>query len=138
MTISWLMIALLLHEAEFFEYKLQVIFSRKEDDAKTLVERAKFMYNHQPLWLKNLCLLDRKMKDMPYGNIFFKGGSKILGFAQGKDQVRSYVPTTVLLDEAAFQDKLEETYGACVPCCSRIITVSSANPGYFQRLCEKL
>lgn len=136
MSISWLMIALLVHEAQFFDFRLEAVFSKKEEDALTLVERGKFIYSHQPLWLKNLCPLDRKMRDMPYGHLLLGNGSKIRGFAQGKDQIRSYVPSTALLDEAAFQDKMEETYGACVPCCQKIVTVSSANPGYFQRLCE--
>jgi hypothetical protein len=136
MTVSWEAIALLLHEAQFYPYRLQAVFSKKEVDALNLVERAKFIYTHQPLWLRNLCPLDRKMRDMPLGNLFFEHGSKIVGFAQGKDQIRSYVPSTALLDEAAFQDKVEETYGACVPCCQKIILVSSANPGFFERLCE--
>lgn len=136
MTVSWLAVALLLHEAQFYGYRLQAVFSKKELDALNLVERAKFMYNYQPLWLKNLVPLDRKMRDMPLGNLYFANGSKMVGFAQGKDQIRSYVPSTALLDEAAFQDKLEETYGACVPCCQKIVSVSSANPGYFQRLCD--
>ena len=136
MLISWLIIALLLHEAEFFDYRLEAIFSKKEDDAFLLVERAKFIYSHQPVWLKNMCPLDRKMRDMPLGHLFFGNGSQIRGLAQGKDQIRSYVPTTVFIDEAAFQDKLEETYNACVPCAKKIITVSSAENGFFQRLVE--
>lgn len=136
MSVSWLMIALVLHEAQFFDFRLEAVFSKKEEDANALVERGKFIYNYQPLWLKNLCPLDRKMRDMPYGNLFYANGSKLRGFAQGKDQIRSYVPSTALLDEAAFQDKMEETYGACVPCCQKIVTVSSANPGYFERLCD--
>jgi hypothetical protein len=136
MVISWLMIAYLLWEAQFFSYRLEAVFSKKEEDAHALVERAKFIYNYQPIWLKNLCGLDRKMRDMPYGNLFFMNGSKLKGLAQGKDQVRSYVPSTALIDEAAFQDKLEETYNACVPCCQKIITVSSANGGFFQRLTD--
>lgn len=136
MSISWLAMAMLLHEAEFFDYRLQAVFSKKEADALNIVERAKFMYDHQPAWLRNLCPLERKMRDMPFGNIFFARGSKIVGLAQGKDQVRSYVPSTAFLDEAAFQDKAEETYGACVPCAQKIVTVSSANDGFFKTLVE--
>ncbi len=136
MTVSWLAIAMLLHEAMFYPFRFQAVFSKKEEDALTLVERGKFIYEMLPEWLKEACPLDRKMRDMPFGSIFFANGSKIRGFAQGKDQIRSYVPSTALIDEAAFQDKLEETYGACVPCCQRIVTISSANSGFFQRLCE--
>jgi len=136
MSMSWLAMALLLHEAQFFDFRLQAVFSKKQEDAEALVERAKFMYSQQPAWLQSLCPIDRKMRDMPVGQIFFANGSKLKGFAQGADQIRSYVPSTAFLDEAAFQDKLEETYGACVPCCQRIVTVSSADAGFFQRLCE--
>lgn len=136
MSISWLAIALLLHEAQFFGHRLQAVFSKKKEDAQALVERAKFIYSKQPLWLKNMCTLDRKMRDMPYGVLTFDNGSKLLGFAQGADQVRSYVPSTAVIDEAAFQDELENTYGACVPCCEKIVTISSAGPGFFARLCE--
>lgn len=136
MSISWLAMAMLLHEAQFYPYRLQVVFSKKEQDALELVERAKFIYSHQPLFLRNLCPIDRKLRDMPFGNLFFDNGSKIKGSAQGKDQVRGYVPSTAVLDEAAFQDKLEETYGACVPCCQRIVTISSANDGFFRDLVE--
>lgn len=136
MTVSWLFMALFVHEAQFYPHRLIAVFSKKEDDAFQLVERAKFIYEEQPKWLKNLCPLDRKMRDMPLGHLFFANGSKTVGFAQGKDQVRSYVPSVGFIDEAAFQDKLEETYNACVPCCQKIITVSSANAGFFQKLCE--
>ena len=136
MVLSWLGICMLLHEAQFYGFRLEAVFSKKEEDAHALVERAKFVYDHQPLWLRNICSLDRKMRDQPYGNLHFKNGSKIKGLAQGKDQVRSYVPSTSLIDEAAFQDKFEETYGACVPCSKKIVTISSADAGFFQRLCE--
>jgi hypothetical protein len=136
MSLSWLLMALILHEAQFFGFRLQAVFSKKEDDAFVLVERAKFMWDQQPAWLKNMCPLDRKMKDMQLGHIYFQNGSKIRGFAQGKDQIRQYVPSTALLDEAAFQDKLQETYGALVPCAQKIVTMSSADAGFFQRLVE--
>lgn len=136
MQISWLAMAMCLHEAQFYQFQLEAVFSKKEEDAHALVERAKFIYSNQQTWLQELCPVDRKMRDMPYGSLFFKNGSKIKGLAQGKDQVRSYVPSTAVIDEAAFQDKLEETYGACVPCSSKIVTISSAESGFFQRLCE--
>lgn len=136
MSISWLSVAMLLWEGQFFAYRLQMAFSKKEEDAHALVERAKFIYENQPLWLRNMCPLDRKLRDMPYGELYFANGSKFIGKAQGKDQVRGYVPSTVFLDEMAFQDKAEETYGAVVPCAQKIISVSSAGPGFFQRLVE--
>ncbi len=136
MTISWVAAAMLLHEAMFYPYLLQAVINKKEKDAQAFIERAKFIYDRQPKWLKELCPLDRKMRDMPLGNLTLENGSKLVSMPQGEDQIRGYVPSTVVLDEAAMQEKLEETYAACVPCSKRIVTISSANPGFFQRLCE--
>jgi hypothetical protein len=136
MSVSWLMMALLLHTAQFTPYRLIAVFSKKEKDAHEMVERAKFMYSQQPQWLKDLCPLDRKLKDLSFGFIAFAHGSKLSGFAEGPDQVRGYVPTISFLDEAAKQDKLEETYGACVPCSKKIVTVSSADVSYFEKMVE--
>lgn len=134
MSISWLMMALLLHKAQFIPYRLIAVFSKKEKDALEMVERSKFMYSHQPKWLQQMCPLERKMKDLSHGSLIFANGSKEQGFAEGPDQVRGYVPSIAFLDEAAKQDKLAETYGACVPCSKQIITVSSADVGYFETL----
>lgn len=136
MAMSWLACAMLLWEAQFYDYRTDVIINKALDDSIKGVDRTKLIYNHQPMWLKNLCPLDRKMRDMPRESITFKNGSKILALPQGADKVRGMVPYTAMLDEAAFQDECEATYAACVPCCKRIVTISSAGPGFFHRLCQ--
>lgn len=136
MSMSWLALAMLLWEVQFYDHSLCVIINKKLEDAISGVDRIKLMYNHQPLWLRNLCPLDRKQRDMPKDCLTFKNGSKIQALPEGPDQVRSLVPATAFIDEAAFQDQLEATYGACVPCCKRIVTVSSAGPGFFEKLCK--
>ena len=137
MSITWISMAMLLWEAQFEDYALCVVINKKLDDAiNNGISRAKLIYNNQPQWLKNLCPLDRKMRDMPKDCLTFKNGSKIQALPEGPDQVRSLVPTTAVIDEAAFQEQLEATYSACVPCCARIVTVSSAGPGFFERLCK--
>lgn len=136
MMVSWLFSALLLHEAQFYQYRKDIVFSRKEVDSHQMVERAKFIYNYQPLWLKNYCPLERRISDMPKGYLYFKNGSVMMGLPQGGDQVRSHVPTTAFLDEMAFQTEAEKTYLACLPCAQKIIGVSSAENSYFQKLVE--
>jgi len=136
MKMSWVVMAYLLHKAQFVGHRLIAVFSKKETDAFEMVERAKFMYQQQPEWLKRLCPLDRKLRDMPYGHLYFDNMSKVQGFAQGKDQVRSYVPSIVFFDEAAFQEKFQETYEASLSCTKQIITISSAGAGFFQQLCD--
>ena len=133
---SWLFVALLLHEAQFFSYRKELFVSKTEDDAHLLVERSKCIYTHQPLWLRNMCPITRRMTDMPKGEMYYENGSVLVGLAQGGDKVRSQVPSTVLLDELGFQTEAKATYSACLPCAAKIIGVSSANGGYFARLTE--
>lgn len=137
MAMSWLACAMLLWESQFYDYRTSVIINKALEDSIKGVGRAKLMYNHQPLWLRNLCPLDRKMRDMPMEHLSFLNGSKIVALPQGADKVRGMVPYTAMLDEAAFQDELEATWAACVPCCKRIVTVSSAGPGFFDKLCRE-
>lgn len=136
MMASWLGMAFFLWEAQFQPFRFLAVMSKKLEDAEALVDRVRFMYENQPEWLKDLCPLDRKMRDMPRGHLFLSNGSKIKAFAQGKDQIRSYVVSRIFIDEAAFQDEFEETYGAALACCKSIITVSSAGAGFFRKLCE--
>jgi len=134
MSMSWLSLAMLLWESQFNDYCLNVIINKALEDSINGVERVKMMYNSQPAWLKHLCPTDRKMRDMPREYLTFACGSKILALPQGADKIRGLVPKTALMDEASFQDECESTYGACVPCSKRIVCVSSAGPGFFQRL----
>jgi hypothetical protein len=136
---SWLFTALCTHEAEFFGYRRTIFISKKQEDANALVDRAKFVYLNQPKWLRVLCPLDRKERDLPMGKIFWFNGSNIAGFPQGEDQVRSYTPSRVFLDEMAIMDEAEQTYTAAIPAITgggHLVGCSSAKAGFMQRLCE--
>lgn len=135
MMMSWFCLSMLLWETQFYDYKQCIVINKALDDSLAGIDRVKLMYQNQPEWLKNLCLLDRKFQDLPRENITFANGSSILGLPQGAHKIRGLVPATALLDEAAYQDDLAQTYAACVPCSSRIVTVCSAGPGFFKQLC---
>jgi len=140
MTITWLIIALCLHELMFTPHRLTFVMSKKEDDAFKLIDRMRFIYTHLPMFLQNLCPLERLLRDQPMGNIIFKNGSIGRGLPQGPDQVRSYTVSRLFCDESAFQDRFEEVYTAAQPSLmggGKFIGVSSVNPGYMQALCEK-
>src|SRR5262245_16025803 len=135
---TWLFCALALHTIQFFEHRLVLVISKKEEDAFELVERIRFIYLRQSLWLQNLCPLDRPMRDQPRGNLFFRCGSKVKGLPEGPDQVRMNTASLILLDEAAFQAELEETMGACNPSINgggKMVVFSSMAPGHFQQIC---
>jgi len=138
-TATWLIIALCLHEIEFSSYRRTFVMSKKEDDAIALIERMRFIYTHQPLFLRNLCPLSMKLKDQPMNQLSLKNGSIAKGLPQGPDQVRSYTVSRLFADEAAFQDKFEEVYSAAQPSLNgggKLVAISSVNPSYFQKLSE--
>ena len=140
MQATWFFCAMAVHMMQFFDYRLVLAISKKQEDAFSLVDgRMKFIYNHQDLWLQSLCPLDRQMRDQPQGHLFLRNGSKALGLAQGPDQVRMHTASLILADEAAFQEQFEETYAACSPSIfggGKFVAFSSINPGAFARICE--
>lgn len=139
MTATWLFLALCLHELQFTSSRLTFVMSKKEDDAVALIDRMRFIYTHQPLFLQNLCPLDKRLKDQPMNTLSFENGSVCKGLPQGPDQVRSYTVSRLFCDEAAFQDRFEEVFNAAQPSLiggGKLVAVSSVNPGFFQKLCE--
>lgn len=136
---TWLFCALALHTIMFFEHRLVLVISKKQDDAFGLIERLRFIYNRLPLWMQSLSPLDRPMRDQPMGNLFIRNGSKVTGLPEGPDQVRMHTASLILLDEAAFQDNLELTIGACNPSLfggGKSIVFSSMAPGHFQKITD--
>ncbi len=139
MMMTWLFAGLAVHLAQFFDYRLILAISKKQEDAFAVVERMRFIYSHQNFWLINTCPLDRQMRDMPQGHLYFKNGSHIMGLAQGPDQVRMHTASLILSDESAFQDQFESTYTACNPSIfggGKMVAFSSIAPGFFSRICE--
>ena len=135
MMMTWLWCALDLHEAQFNKGKYIFFQSKKEEDADALVSRAKFIYNHQPDFLK------QNVIEEVYCKLKFpKNNSQIIGIPQGGDQIRMHTASRVFSDEMAFQPEAEEAFTAARPCIEGggiFNGVSSANPGFFQELCEE-
>jgi len=62
-----------------------------------------------------------------------------MAVGQGADQMRSYTASYVMLDEVAFWEQAEASWGALKPTIQgggKICLISSANPGFFQRIVE--
>ena len=72
---------------------------------------------------------------MPATMISWANGSTLRGIPQGADQIRMFHPTLYLVDEAAFIDDFEQSYGAAEAVASQIIAISSAAPSYFGDVC---
>lgn len=143
MMASWLFCALYMHDAQFGTNRLHFIQSKKEEDSDALLQRCYFIYEHQEAWLKALypavytyCHLDfyhvgDKDRKLPLNRMW--------AIPQGGDVLRQHTASGVFIDEAAFQPDLEKSIRAAQPMLAgggRIDCVSSAEPGYFQLLCE--
>jgi hypothetical protein len=133
---TWLVCAYWLWWAMFFENQLLFIQSKKEEDAANLVfnktpgqGRISFIYENLPGWMKPPIIPSMGVM------IFPNNGSKIWGIPQGSDIIRSYTASGVFSDEFAFQPFAEDAYKAAKPSAKKIVGVSSANPGFFARLC---
>jgi hypothetical protein len=131
MMLSWLSVGYLTHRA-MTNPQFEVLFqSQKEDKAAELVQYAKTLYAQQDEALKRRFPLAKLLREQASLKLEFANGSRIIGIPEGADQIRSYHPWGLLMDEAAFQPEAGEAYDAAVPVCQKIIVVSSAGPGWF-------
>lgn len=138
--LTWLCCVYALWLAKSVPHRLIFLQSKKEEDAANLVfsggrtgknwdtARISFIEKHLPEWLQ-----DDKIEPA-YGKLLFSNGSKIWGVPEGADMIRSYTPSLVISDEAAFQPSFGEAYTAMLPIAKhggQLIAISSANPGTF-------
>jgi hypothetical protein len=115
--LTWLCCVYALWLAKSIPHRLIFLQSKKEEDAANLVfsggrtgknwdtGRISFIEKHLPWWLQ-----------------------------EGADMIRSYTPSLVISDEAAFQPEFGSAYTAMLPIAKQggmLIAISSANPGPF-------
>lgn len=138
--LTWLCCVYALWLAKSIPHRLIFLQSKKEEDAANLVfsggrtgknwdtGRISFIEKHLPWWLQ-----DERIESA-YGKLLFPNGSKIWGVPEGADMIRSYTPSLVISDEAAFQPEFGSAYTAMLPIAKQggmLIAISSANPGPF-------
>ncbi len=131
MMISWLCVGYFTDAAMTNDEREVLFQSQKEDKAAELIDYAKTLYEQQHEQLKRRFPLAKPLKEQSALKLEFANGSRIIGIPEGADQIRSYHPWGLLMDEAAFQPEAGEAYDAAVPVCQKIIVVSSAGPGWF-------
>ena len=138
--LTWLCCVFALYLAKSTPHRLIFLQSKKEEDAANLVfnggrtgknwdsARISFIEKHLPLWLQDPGI------ESAYGKLLFPNGSKIVGVPEGADMIRSYTPSLVISDEAAFQPEFGGAYTAMLPIAKQggmLIAISSAHPGPF-------
>ena len=141
MMISWAAVGFGVWKCQFFERQHVIIQAQKEGKVAELIKGAgnpgygATLYERQPQWLTESHPLLKPLQDMPATMISWANGSTLRGIPQGADQIRMFHPTLYLVDEAAFIDDFEQSYGAAEAVASQIIAISSAAPSYFGDVC---
>jgi len=139
MMATWLITALYTWDTIFHQGRQNIFQSEDSTKANELVERAGFIYDNQPKFLR------RHKRQLTVGSSrsgIFKipdMNSEILGFPQGPNQIRQYHPAGIFLDEAAFQAEAAEAFAAIKPAIQaggRVTLLSTPNPSFFQAICQ--
>ena len=144
--VTWVISMYLLWDAIFKGYRLNIIQSKKEEDAANLTfnkninsSRISFALSRIPKWLLRNPDGSPLRINRTYCRISFSNGSSIWGIPQGGDVIRSNTASIIFSDEAAFQPEFEAAYMAAQPSVrggGKFISVSSANPSFFEQLSE--
>lgn len=142
MMITWLIVTLYMWDTLFHKNRENIFQSDDASKACELVRRGFFIWNNQPAFLRDVHPAEFAIGQSKSGILQVPSlASKILGFPQGPEQIRMYHPSGIFQDEAAFQIQAEAAFTACKPAIQaggRFTAVSSANPGWFYRVCKDI
>ena len=106
--ISTLSAGIALHMMLFQKDKAILVVATKQDTAKNLVTKVKFMYDGLPSWLKLGFIENNKLA------LRLKNGSQIKAVSAASDAGRSEAISLLIIDEAAFieENRIEEIWGS--------------------------
>ena len=83
-----------------------LVIATKQEVAKNIVTKVRVMHANLPSWIKQKCVEDNKL------SLRYKNGSQIKAVASGEEAGRSEALSLLVLDEAAFIDKIETIWAA--------------------------
>jgi len=90
----------------FGEDKNILVIATKQEVAKNLVTKVRVMHDNLPSWLKGKSVEDNKL------SLRFANGSQIKAISSGGDAGRSEALSLLIIDEAAFVDRIEEIWAS--------------------------
>ena len=83
-----------------------LVIAKDKDTAKNLVTKVRIMYSNLPQWLKTQVTEDNKL------SLVLKNGSQIKAVAATSEAGRSEALSLLVIDEAAFIDKIDSIWTA--------------------------
>lgn len=118
MMVTWLFSILLLWDAMFKDGRLNIIISKKEDDADKVLRRIKGVYSRLPPFIRDKIPAKRS----PSGEIgsyckleFEDNCSQIIGLSSNPDHIRQNTASNIFFDEMAFFERARDCYVAAMP-----------------------
>ncbi len=112
MGFSWLTGGFVLWVAMFYTNRNVQMISIKENTAKRLLDKVKYIYDHLPDWMKVKIVDDNKTL------LTFSHGSRIESIPTSEDAGRSEGVTLLVIDEAAFVRWIDKVWQAAEPTLS--------------------
>lgn len=110
MLLTWAAVVFSVWQCLFFEHRHWIIQSEKEDKAKALIHpRANVILENIP---RGLVDVTWRLKT---DRIQFSNGSLLQAVPQGPQQIASYNPSGVIMDEMALQEYAKEAYQTLLP-----------------------
>ncbi len=90
----------------FQQDKNILVIATKQDTAKNLVTKVRVMHANLPGWLKQPCVEDNKL------SLRYRNGSQVKAVASSEESGRSEALSLLIIDEAAFIDKIDTIWAA--------------------------
>jgi hypothetical protein len=133
--LSWLIVGFFVHDC-MTHPGVEVLFqSQTEEKAAELVEYAGCLYERQDDDIKSRYPLAQPLSKQSSLELNFRDGNRIVGIPHGADKIRSYHPTALFIDEAAFIPDADASFNEAIAAVQKIAVLSSAGPGFFEEVC---
>ena len=113
-----------------------LVIATQKDVAKNLITKIRIMYQALPAWLKVEATEDNKL------SLVLANGSQVKAVSSSPTAGRSEALTLLVLDEAAFIDKIDDIWAAAQPALSTggdVVVLSTPNGigNWFHELWQK-
>lgn len=133
--LSWLCVGYFTHMCMTTPGVEVLMQSQTEPKAAELVDYAKCLVDRQDEDIRKLYPIRQPTSKQSWLELDFGNDSRIVGIPHGADKLRSYHPTALFMDEAAFIPDADASFNEAISACQKIAVVSSAGPGWFESVC---
>ena len=122
----------------FQKDKAILVVATKQDTAKNLVTKVKFMYDNLPSWLQIGFTENNKLA------LRLKNGSQVKAVSAASDAGRSEAISLLIVDEAAFieENRIEDIWGSSqqtlsTGCIAIVLSTPNVTGNFFHRMWTK-